>query len=210
MSGITRHDILNQITALKMYIELAKEETDTGMRAKFCSAEQKIADTLERQINFAREYQHIGATAPVWQNVNAGIQKAVSGLSMGAVRVDVDRTDYEIFADPLFLKVFYSLIDNALRYGGEEMKTIRFSFQESDRGLAIVCEDDGVGITEDDKSDLFVRGSGKNNGVGLFLSREILAITGITITENSEPGKGARFEMTVPKGAWRLTGTGKK
>jgi signal transduction histidine kinase len=42
----------------------------------------------------------------------------------------------------------------------------------------------------------------------LFLSREILAITGITITENGEPGKGARFEITVPKGAWRTAGKG--
>jgi hypothetical protein len=45
----------------------------------------------------------------------------------------------------------------------------------------------------------------------LFLSREILAITVITITENNgEPGKGARFEIAVPKGAYRFTGTGEK
>jgi len=41
----------------------------------------------------------------------------------------------------------------------------------------------------------------------LFLSQEILSITGITITETGEPGKGARFEITVPKGAYRFTGT---
>jgi signal transduction histidine kinase len=38
----------------------------------------------------------------------------------------------------------------------------------------------------------------------LFLSREILAITGITITGNGVPGKGARFEITVPKGMYRF------
>jgi signal transduction histidine kinase len=42
--------------------------------------------------------------------------------------------------------------------------------------------------------------------MGLFLSKEILSITGITIKESGEPGKGARFEMTVPKGAWRSGG----
>jgi signal transduction histidine kinase len=46
-------------------------------------------------------------------------------------------------------------------------------------------------------------GFGKNNGLGLALSREILSITGITIKETGEPGKGARFEMTVPKGMYR-------
>jgi signal transduction histidine kinase len=123
---------------------------------------------------------------------------------MRAVHVEVDPNNPEIFANPLFEKVFYNLIDNALRYGGAGMKTIRVSSQESDTSLAIVCEDDGVGITDEDKKKLFRKGFGKHTGLGLFLSREILAITGITITENGVPGKGARFEITVPKGAYRM------
>ena len=51
---------------------------------------------------------------------------------------------------------------------------------------------------------IFERGFGKNTGLGLALSREILDITGIMIRETGEPGKGARFEMVVPKGAWRM------
>ena len=53
---------------------------------------------------------------------------------------------------------------------------------------------------------MFECGFMKNTGFGLFLTREILTITGITIIENGEPGKGARFEITVPKGAWRMKG----
>ena len=45
---------------------------------------------------------------------------------------------------------------------------------------------------------------------GSYPMREILAITGITITENGTPGKGARFEITVPKGAYRVIATGEK
>ena len=47
-------------------------------------------------------------------------------------------------------------------------------------------------------------GIGTHTDTGLFLAQEILAITAITITETGEPGKGARFEMTVPKEAYRL------
>ena len=43
-----------------------------------------------------------------------------------------------------------------------------------------------------------------NTGLGLFLSREILTITGIAIRETGIPGKGARFEMMCPKNAIRL------
>jgi signal transduction histidine kinase len=111
-----------------------------------------------------------------------------------------------VYADPLFDKVFYNLIENALVYGGDRLTTIRISTHESGNGLTIACEDDGKGICEQDKKRLFERGYGKHTGFGLYLSREILLITGITITETSLPGSGARFEIHVPKGAYRFNG----
>ena len=48
-------------------------------------------------------------------------------------------------------------------------------------------------------------GSGKIRVSAFFLSKEILGITGITIGETGEPGNGARFEIRVPKGAFRMT-----
>ncbi len=50
------------------------------------------------------------------------------------------------------------------------------------------------------KDRIFTRGFRKNTGFGLFLTREILAITTTTITGNGIPGKGARFEIRVRKG----------
>jgi len=112
-----------------------------------------------------------------------------------------------VFADQLITKVFYNLMDNAGRYGGK-ITTIRFSALKSGDDPLILCEDDGVGIPADEKEKIFERGFGKNTGLGLALSREILSITGITITETGEPGKGARFEMVVPDGMWRMAGKG--
>lgn len=67
----------------------------------------------------------------------------------------------------------------------------------------ITCEDNGSGVPVDEKDRIFEKGFGRNTGFGLFISREVLGITGITIRETGEPGKGARFEIVVPKGAWR-------
>ncbi len=93
-------------------------------------------------------------------------------------------------------------MDNAVRYGGN-ITTIRFFVHGSRNDHLIVCEDDGEGIPIEEKEKIFERGFGKNTGLGLALSREILDITGITIRETRVPGKGARFEITVPKGKWR-------
>ena len=96
-------------------------------------------------------------------------------------------------------------MDNAARYGGK-ITTLRFSVEISSDAHLIVCEDDGDGVVAMEKEKIFERGFGKNTGLGLALSREILSITGITIRETGEPGKSARFEITVPKGAWRIAG----
>jgi PAS domain S-box-containing protein len=208
LSSITRHDILNQLMALKGYLYLSHAVIDNPTTLiEYIKKEELAANTIEAQITFTKNYQKLGVAAPEWQNVNTSIHKAIAGLPMRDVHVEVDPKNPEVFADRLFEKVFYNLIDNALRYGGDQMKTIRFSSHRSDTSLTIICEDDGVGITAEDKKRLFTKGFGKNSGLGLFLSREILAITGITITENGTPGKGARFEITVPKGMYRFTGT---
>ena len=68
----------------------------------------------------------------------------------------------------------------------------------------ITYEDNGTGIPAEDKEHIFGKGFGKHTGLGLFLTREILAITNITIRENGEPGKGVRFEILVPVDMYRI------
>jgi signal transduction histidine kinase len=110
----------------------------------------------------------------------------------------------EVFADPLISKVFFNLIQNAVKHGGD-ITIINFYVEDIEGVRAIICEDDGCGISTDMKELLFTRGFGKEHGLGLFLSREILAITGITIAEVGEPGLGAKFVMRIPEGGLRGT-----
>ena len=154
-------------------------------------------------IQFTKEYEEIGVHAPAWQNCRTLVDTAVKQAPLGRVTVKNDLpAGWEVFADQLVVKVFYTLMDNGVRHGGK-ITAIRFSVEERDGEHIVVCEDDGDGVVAAEKEKIFQRGFGKNTGLGLALSREILDITGITIAETGEPGKGARFEMTVPKGAWR-------
>jgi len=59
-------------------------------------------------------------------------------------------------------------------------------------------------VPDSQKDKIFEKGVGRNTGFGLFLAREILSITGIKILETGEEGKGARFEIIVPNGAWKI------
>jgi signal transduction histidine kinase len=121
------------------------------------------------------------------------------------IYVAPEMADIEIFADPMLQTVFYNLCDNAIRHG-VHVTEIRIYPHITPEGLIIICEDNGVGIPIPEKERIFGRGYGKNTGFGLFLVREILGITGITIQETGEPGKGARFEMVVPPGNFHMQG----
>jgi len=160
---------------------------------------------IQSQIIFSRVYQDLGNTEARWRDMH----RILSGAQLpGTIRYDADLKGVEIYADPMLEKVFFNLFDNSLRHG-LTVSRIRISSVESEKELTILFEDDGIGIAEEEKKKIFERGYGKNTGLGLFLSREILAITGIGISETGIPGKGARFELSVPKGVYRLPESGK-
>ncbi len=203
LSSITRHDILNQIMALKFYIELMREEKDPAVISEILQKEESLAGVIEHQVNFARDYQEMGIHAPAWQQVNESIENAIASLPTKRIDIIKDLDSLEVFADPLLEKVFYNLIDNALNYGGPTMTSIRVTSEKTTEGLVLSLEDNGTGIEAKDREYLFTHGFGKHTGLGLFLIREILSITGIGIREAGSPGKGARFEIVVPEGKYR-------
>jgi PAS domain S-box-containing protein len=210
LSKITRHDINNQLMVLQGYLKiLEKKKPGPSFTPQFQKVET-AAQRISSMIQFTKEYEEIGINAPVWQDCNVLADTAVTQVPLGDIMVKNDLPrGTEVFADPLIVRVFYNLMDNAIRYAGK-ITTIRFFLQESGDDHLIVCEDDGNGVPAAEKERIFERDFGRNTGLGLFLSREILGITGITIRENGIPGKGARFEMAVPKDSYRFTGTKKE
>jgi PAS domain S-box-containing protein len=206
LSSITRHDINNQLTVLMGYLRILEKKIPDPAFHDYFESIAHAGMRISAMIQFTKTYENIGVNAPVWQDAPVLIETAAKNIVLGDIQLVNDLPPFtEVFADPLIVKVFFNLMDNAVRYGGK-ITTIRFSVEKSGENHLIVCEDDGNGVAMEEKEKIFDRGFGKNTGLGLFLSREILAITGITICESGEPGKGARFEMTVPKGMWRSAG----
>ncbi len=206
LTHITRHDINNQLLALNGFLELLHEKVKDPSVEDYFTWISQVSTRISSMIQFASAYESVRKTDPVWQDIRNLAETAARQVSMGNVIVKNEiPSGAEVFADPLIVKVIYNLFDNAIRYGGK-INTIRFSLAEHNGNEIIVCEDDGGGIPLENKEKIFDRGFGKNTGLGLFLAREILSLTGITIRETGEPGKGARFEMVVPNGSYRFTG----
>jgi len=203
LSGIVRHDVKNKLTALFLYLDLAagaKEKKEEGVNL---ARIRDSAEGIRALVDFTQEYQDLGVAAPSWQNVGDVFFEAGRQLDCSSIRLVDETIGLELLADRLFQRVIYNLLDNAIRYA-RDMTTFSIRYSRADGPLVLYVEDDGPGVPRGDKERIFERGFGNNTGLGLFLAREILGITGITIRETGEPGNGARFEMTVPLGAYRF------
>ncbi len=197
LSGITRHDILNQIMALQGYLDLTISEIEDSTLSRYLTEAEKAADSIQRQIEFTKAYESLGVETPTWQPLSPVIE----AIDDSGIPIHHDCGDFSVYADPMFEKVLNNLYDNTIRHA-EGADYVRIRCEEEEGDLIIIWEDNGPGIPNDEKEQLFDKGFGKNTGLGLFLTREILSITGITISETGVYGEGARFEIRVPAGGF--------
>lgn len=206
LTGLTRHDILNLIMAITLSLELSLESDDLdGIRANIVRAQEAII-RIEAIIGFTREYENFGIASSDWKRVYPIIESARDEITSGTVIIENQvPPSLEIYADPIIRKVFTSLLENAIRHG-KTLSYIRVFAIEEGGNLLLVCEDDGAGVAAEEKERIFDHGYGNNTGIGLFVAREILSLTGLSIRECGVPGMGARFEILVPKGEWRSGG----
>jgi PAS domain S-box-containing protein len=199
MTSLTRHDILNNVSAILGYLSILRMKFSNPALTGYFSKLEDLTTATQRLILDTQTYQNLGISEPKWQDMD----KLVRHLQIpDDIALIVDLQGVEIYSDPMLEKVFLNLLDNSIRHG-ERVTEIRVSSHQSDEEITVVWEDNGIGIPNEEKEKIFEKGYGKNTGLGLFLCREILSITGMTIQETGEPGKGARFEIMVPAGVYR-------
>jgi signal transduction histidine kinase len=210
LGSITRHDALNQIVVQKGWLGMAMEVSEDPVMTDYLRKVETATDNLVSFLKFTSEYEEIGVNKPEWANVQETLSSAIIGVDLTRVNLSNSLGSVEILVDPMFPKVLHNLIANSLKHG-QKVTTISLSSSEGRDGLTIVVEDDGIGVAEDNKGLIFQREhmSGRRSH-GLFLTAEILRMTDISIQETGTPGKGARFEMLVPRGSYRLIADSRK
>jgi signal transduction histidine kinase len=206
MTDVTYQDIQNKVTGLRGYVELSKNPQSEQDRLSFIDKEMDLLETIHNLIKKTKDYQQMGVDQSCWVPLEKTIQLQWSSISQRKnVSLESDMHGLEIYADPLVDQVFYNLMRNAIQHG-KTLTHISFRCRETPDGVLLICEDDGIGIPFKQKSHIFDRVVGGAGTFGLFFVREFLDIAGMKIAETGTPGKGARFEIQVPKGAYRLSG----
>ncbi|NLV26141.1 MAG: PAS domain S-box protein [Methanomicrobiales archaeon] len=200
LTSVTRHDILNKVSVIFAYLALCELEYVSPTVADYLRVIKMATEDIQSQIVFTRVYQDLGSQEPQWFVLDTLMPRSVPPVTIQYV---TDLKQFSLYGDPMLEKVFFNLLDNSIRHG-ESVSEIRVSATDAESDLIIIWEDNGIGIPFEEKETIFERGFGENTGFGLFLVREILNLTGITIQETGVPGRGARFEIRVPKEVYRI------
>ncbi|MHC1679786.1 MAG: histidine kinase N-terminal 7TM domain-containing protein [Methanomassiliicoccales archaeon] len=198
LNQILRHDMRNDLTAIWGYLELL-ELTETNDRQKHLVG--KIMDrakSADGHLEFANKHSP-GMSTTAWQEVQSTMDRVLDKVDMDGITVESRVQGIRLLADPLLENVFHTLADNTARHG-ERVTKVVVRGENTETGISIIWEDDGIGVPANRKEMIFDKGYGDNTGLGLYLAREILATTGFSITEEGEPGKGAKFVIRAPSG----------
>ncbi len=159
---------------------------------------------VSRQIDFTKDYEIMGSMVPQWQSMEDIVQELPKLDGNGTIETGPGLRGLSVLADPMFAMVFRNLVENSVKYSGRpDSLRIVLDARRQGSDVLLTFQDNGEGISWDDRERLFTKGFGKGTGLGLFLSKEILAITGILIQEVGDDGEGATFQLTIPRGSYR-------
>jgi PAS domain S-box-containing protein len=203
LNSVTRQDILNMSMAISGFAALLDEQVQGARQKEYVARIKRSALNIEGHVRFTKEYLELGGNMPSWQNVPELLRRAFEASDIKDLQLNVNLGRLEVFADPLISKVLFIIADNIARHAKGATR-VDIGYDISYGELKLILEDDGPGIPREEKEAVFERNYGKNTGYGLFFARQILQLTGFAIIENGAEGKGARFEISVPQGSYRI------
>lgn len=205
---LLRHDIKNKVQVVQGYLQLLHEDEDLSNESYEYLV--KALKENKRSMNLSEKIRLLLGTqkeekkpVKIVSIINDSVDESKSlvidkgmGISLGCPSVDC-----EVEGGPLLKEVFSNLIDNSVYHS--EGNKVRITGEVTEDEVICTVEDDGRGISEEEKEKIFERGyttdSEKGTGLGLFLVKMLIETYGGKIEAKDSELGGARFDVHLKK-----------
>lgn len=216
--GIVAHDLRNPLSGIILSAELLAEEGDPAEISRVANRIRKegleMSSLLGRFLDIAAiesgqinaEPESVDLTGLVHQVASRHAARAKEkGLEL---KVDFPQTVVQAWVDNRFTKeVLDNLISNAIKFSPPG-KAVTLRCEVMEDSVVVSVEDQGPGLTEEDRQKLFGRfsrlsaqptGGEKSVGLGLSIVKHMVEGMHGRIWVESEPGNGASFRVELPR-----------
>jgi light-regulated signal transduction histidine kinase (bacteriophytochrome) len=211
---VASHDLQEPLRMVTSYVQLLerryKDKLDKDAN-EFIEFAVDGAMRMHRLINDLLTYSRVGtrgrALAPT--DSEAVFEQSLSNLQV-AIKEKGAQVTHEplpkVMADDVQLgQLFQNLVGNAIKFQGEKQPRVHVSAHQGNGEWVFSVRDNGIGIDPEFKERIFVifqRLHGKDKypgtGIGLAVCKKIVERHGGKIWVESELGKGATFNFTLP------------
>jgi signal transduction histidine kinase len=207
LSSISTDYLKRDASEILDLVRQAKNQVSDSLAKVYLLKIGNLISTVSRRIELSLSYRDLGTVPPVWQSVQELLVSIDLSAIKGGISVRFWAERLECYADPLIRDVLRHIVENSFQYGGRfDLLKVRYS--EYEEGIVLYIEDNGLGIPALKKHQIFKYDSGAHSGIGLFICRQIVEVSGMTIGETGEEGGGARFEIHIPAACYRVEGFG--
>src|SRR3989344_2588991 len=218
--SIASHQLRTPLSTIKWFSEMMSHgdvgELNKSQQAfidDILSSVERVINTVNMLLNVSRIEQETLAVVPeitdLVKLVGVIIEEAKLDMEQKNLNISFDVKDNFplIKLDPRLIRfVLENLIQNAIRYSFRD-GNIAITMEKDKEFVKISVVDHGYGIPKDEQSRIFQKFFRASNaqaiiqdgtGLGLFIAKSAIELSGGTIWFVSEKDKGTTFSFTIP------------
>ena len=196
LSGIS-HDLRTPLTRIKLQLSFIKDK----------EISKKLSDDVGEMEKMLNEYLQFASSRSVETtetfNLSELLETTIMKYEKKEITTDISK---EVFLDGrknLMQRCFSNLIDNAIKYS----TNVYISLKKLNNNILITIDDDGPGIPENERENVFKpfykidksRGDSKSSvGLGLSIASDIVKSHGGNIKLETSPTNGLRIKVILP------------
>jgi PAS domain S-box-containing protein len=210
LNQVLRHDIRNDLQLVTGYGDLLTDHVD--------EAGTEHLDTLRESANHAVELTKTArdmadvmlsredAQQQNRVNLRSALERELDKIEAeypdARVIVEGSLPSVQIQANQMLDSVFRNLLSNAIQHNDKQRPEVSVSATTHDRRVVVRIADNGPGVPDDQKEDIFGRGEkgldSSGTGLGLYLVQRLITHYGGEVRVEDNDPEGAVFTLELP------------